>query len=428
MNDTLLEIVRRQKAGEAVGITSVCSAHPLVLRAGVAQAVADGTTALIEATSNQVDQFGGYTGLVPAQFRDLVHGLADQVGLPRDRVVLGGDHLGPNTWRGLPAETAMSRAEELVVAYVEAGYDKIHLDCSMACEDDPPELADDVVAARSVQLARVAERAAGRRGDGPVPMYVIGTEVPVPGGAHHAITALQPTSAAAARATLAAHREAFDVAGLDDAWARVMALVVQPGVEFDSTRVVDYDRTSTVELRTVLDDAPHTVFEAHSTDYQTVERLTALVADHWAVLKVGPGLTFALREALFALAAIENELVTGPRRSRLPEVVEQTMVADPHWWDGYYPGDAETQRLARRYSYSDRLRYYWPDDRIVAAVDVLFANLDQIEIPLPLLSAFLPKQYARVREGVLLATARDLAVDHVRDVLRDYARACSPSQ
>jgi D-tagatose-1,6-bisphosphate aldolase subunit GatZ/KbaZ len=428
MNEALLEVVRRQKAGEPVGITSVCSAHPVVLRAAVAQAATDGTFTLIEATSNQVDQFGGYTGLRPKDFRDLVFGLADDERLPRERVLLGGDHLGPNTWRGLPAEEAMDRAEDLVAAYVGAGYSKIHLDCSMPCADDPEALSDEIVAARAVRLARVAENTAAGQAEGTGPVYVVGTEVPVPGGAHHTIRSLTATSPEAAHATLAAHEKEFAAAGLEAAWERVIALVVQPAVEFDSTSVVDYRRGGTTDLRAVLDDQSHIVFEAHSTDYQTVEHLTELVEDHWAILKVGPGLTFALREAMFALAAIEGELIDSKRRSNLPEVVDQTMLADPRWWRGYYSGGAASERLARRYSYSDRLRYYWPDNRIVAAVDVLFANLQAAEVPLPLLSAHLPRQYERVRAGVLTLTPLALAVDYVRDTLRDYALACTPTE
>jgi D-tagatose-1,6-bisphosphate aldolase subunit GatZ/KbaZ len=169
------------------------------------------------------------------------------------------------------------------------------------------------------------------------------------------------------------------------------------------------------------------VFEAHSTDYQTVEGLTALVQDHWAVLKVGPGLTFALREALFALAAIEEELITDADQSHLPEVLERRMLADPSQWEAYYPGNADEQRLARRYSYSDRLRYYWPDPQVHAAQDRLLANLAAIELPLPLISQYLPDQYTRIRRAELTAQPQALVIDHVRDVLRAYARACGPT-
>ena len=422
-----MDMVQRQKRGEPVGLTSVCSAHPLVIEAAVVQARDTGGYVLVEATSNQVDQTGGYTGMRPDDFRELVHGIAGRSGLPLDRVVLGGDHLGPNRWRNLPAEEAMQHAEVLVAAYVAAGFTKIHLDCTFSCADDPTPITDDLAADRAARLIQVAEDTATAGGMVSELRYVIGTEVPVPGGAHETLAELQPTSAGAARATLRRHRQAVTELGLDDVWPRIMALVVQPGVEFDHLRVVDYQRERTAELREVLDDELNMVFEAHSTDYQTIEGLTALVEDHWAVLKVGPGLTFALREALFALAAIEVELIADADRSHLPEVLEQRMLADPSQWEGYYPGNTSEQRIARRYSYSDRLRYYWPDPEVRSAQDRLLANLAAVELPLPLISQYLPDQYTRIRHGELAAQPQAMVIDHVRDVLRAYASACEPA-
>jgi D-tagatose-1,6-bisphosphate aldolase subunit GatZ/KbaZ len=302
----LLDTVERHKSGEAVGIYSVCSAHLLVIEASVLQALDDDGYLLVEATSNQVDQFGGYTGMKPQDFRRLVVELARRRGLPEDRIVLGGDHLGPNRWQERLAEEALAYAGDLVASYAAAGFTKLHLDCSMACRDDTSPLDDSVVARRAAILASRAEQEASARAPAPAdnPVYVVGTEVPVPGGAHEALEELTPTSAEAARATLAAHENAFYAEGLEGVWNRVIALVVQPGVEFDHERVIDYDRSATGELRRVLDDHGRLVFEAHSTDYQTRANLRALVEDHWAVLKVGPALTFAMREALFALAAI----------------------------------------------------------------------------------------------------------------------------
>src|SRR3954449_11289773 len=109
--DWLADTIGRHKAGESVGVYSVCSAHPTVVQAAIAQAASDGGHVLIEATSNQVDQFGGYTGMRPTDFRDLVLGIADDEGFPRDRVILGGDHLGPNRWQGQPADAAMANAD-----------------------------------------------------------------------------------------------------------------------------------------------------------------------------------------------------------------------------------------------------------------------------------------------------------------------------
>ncbi len=424
MSWQLLDLALKHKAGTAVGVTAVCSAHPLVLRAAIAQAVADDDVALIEATSNQVDQFGGYTGLRPANFRDLARRIAAQEGLPADRLILGGDHLGPNRWQHEPAAPAMGKAADLVAAYVAAGYQKIHLDCSMPCADDPRPLPDAVVAERAARLLAVAERAARQVGTHPV--YVIGSEVPVPGGAHEDLGDLRATTPQAARATLAAHREAFAAHGVDHAWDRVIGLVVQPGVEFDHQRVVQYERAKTRELRHVLDGEPTLLFEAHSTDYQLPERLTALVEDHWFVLKVGPGLTFNLREGLFALAHIEDELIPARRRSDLRAVLEARMIADPARWAAYYPGDDDARRIARRYSYSDRLRYYLPDADVAAAQDRLLRNLTGVDIPAPLIDQYLPAQYERVLRGQVPADPRALVMDRVRDALRPYAAACHP--
>lgn len=425
--NALWATIRRHRSGEHVGVYSVCSAHPAVLEAAMRQASDDGSSVLIEATSNQVDQFGGYTGMRPADFREFVFRVATSCGFPREAIVLGGDHLGPNRWQREPADTAMAKAEDLVAAYVEAGYTKIHIDASMSCSGDPVPVGDELVAARTARLVRVAEEALSRSGATHDLLYVIGTEVPVPGGAHETLDALVPTSPAAARATLDRHRAAFDEAGVAHVWPRIIALVVQPGVEFDHLQVIDYRREGTRALRTVLDDEPGLVFEAHSTDYQQTARLRELVEDHWAILKVGPGLTFAMREGLFALEQIERELVPQEERSDLAAVIEQRMLARPEYWAGYHHGSPEEQRLGRRFSYSDRMRYYWPDPLVARAEERLYANLAARAIPLPLISQFLPAQYARVRAGLLEGEPRALVLDRIRDALRPYASACSPA-
>lgn len=424
MSDPLELLVARHRAGEPVGLTSVCSAHPLVLAATMQEAVRYEGPILVEATSNQVNQDGGYTGMRPPDFRELVHAAARDAGVASGRLLLGGDHLGPNPWRNRPADEAMARAAELVRSYVAAGFTKLHLDCSMACADDPGPPGDGVVSRRAARLARVAEDAAPK---GARLNYVIGTEVPVPGGAAEATRELRPTSPAAARTTLAAHHEAFTQEGQSDAWTRVRGLVVQPGVEFDAWTVADYEPERTRELQRVLDDEPGIVFEAHSTDYQTPERLTELVRDQWAILKVGPGLTFALREALFALTDIESELLATHEQSRLREVLERQMLAHPEQWASYYVGDDQSQRIARVYSFSDRLRYYWPDPEVNEAVSRLLENLARVSIPLPMLAQRLPLEYARVRAGELAAEPRALVCDHIAAVLRQYRAACEPA-
>jgi D-tagatose-1,6-bisphosphate aldolase subunit GatZ/KbaZ len=424
MTNVVSSLTDDPAAAKLKGMYSICSAHPWVLAGAMKQALQDDTPLLIESTSNQVDQFGGYTGMKPKDFVEFVHLIAERVGLPREKIVLGGDHLGPNAWRSLPAEEAMQRAEALIHAYVSAGFTKIHLDTSMSCEGDTPRLSDDVVAERAARLCAVAETAADRDGNIKRPVYIIGTEVPVPGGAAEELETVEVTCASAALDTVAVHRDAWRKRGLDAAWKRVIALVVQPGVEFDHTKVVDYKPELATGLSGVLKQLPGMVFEAHSTDYQTPDALSALVRDGFAILKVGPGVTFALREALYALADMESELLPPEGRSSLRDVVERVMLEKPGKWQQYYHGDEGEQRLLRTYSYSDRVRYYWTDPEIDAAAQKLVSNLSKTRIPENLLSRYLPEQYWQFRRGEIDATPMTLIQSKVREVVAMYAAAC----
>ncbi|MBV9317458.1 MAG: D-tagatose-bisphosphate aldolase, class II, non-catalytic subunit [Gammaproteobacteria bacterium] len=421
----LLESLRRHRAGEPAGIYSVCSAHPLVLRAALQHAQAGGSYALIEATSNQVNQDGGYTGLRPAEFRDVVWRMADEIGLPRERVLLGGDHLGPNCWQMLPAESALQRAGVMVAEYVRAGFRKIHLDCSMSCSDDPRGLSDEVIATRAAKLCAAAE-SAWRGAGGEAPLYVVGSEVPVPGGAQESLHELAVTDPQVALASIEAHRCAFTRAGLADAWERVIALVAQPGVEFDQERVIEYVPAKAQPLSACLAAIPRLVFEAHSTDYQPPDALRALVRDHFAILKVGPALTFALREAVWALDQIEREWLGDEKSSRVRETLLAAMRADPQHWRKYYQGSGRTLELQLAYSLSDRIRYSWPAASVTRALAHLEGSFASGTPPLPLLRQYLPSAYEPVRRGQLRPSAQNLIVHHVRQVLRDYSQACGP--
>ncbi len=351
----------RNRHHEAVAVYSVCSANSWVIEAAMCQALEDESPLCIESTSNQVNQFGGYTGLTAAQFRAFLSSIAQRTGFPMERILLGSDHLGPYPWRNEPAESALNEASELVRVSVLAGYSKIHLDASMACADDPlnQPLSDEVVAGRAAALCRVAERTRAELTDSsPAPVYIIGTEVPIPGGEQEPGLPPAVTRVEDARRTLESFRSAFLELGLDEAWERVVGLVVQPGVEFGDTSVFEYDRSKAELLSKCLPASPKLVYEAHSTDYQRAQALREMVEDHFAILKVGPWLTFAFREAVFALGEVEREWL-GKRRgvtvSKVPESLERAMLNHPEHWRPYYHGEEWELSFARRYSYERSL-------------------------------------------------------------------------
>ncbi|MDZ4096522.1 MAG: class II D-tagatose-bisphosphate aldolase, non-catalytic subunit [Paracoccaceae bacterium] len=362
---TLADIVARNRAGEAVGIPSYCTAHPETLAAILGCYRDDTAPVLIEATCNQVNQSGGYTGMTPATFRVFVEGIAQAQGVNPGRLILGGDHLGPNPWKAEPAALAMEKARAMVALYVQAGFTKIHLDASMRCADDAV-LDEATMAARAADLCAVAESTA----TGPL-HYIIGTEVPVPGGETAALDTLAVTTPEAATRTHDLHAEAFAARGLNDAFLRVIGLVVQPGVDFGNAQIFAYDpaRASALISATPADR----IYEAHSTDYQTGSALSALVRGHFGILKVGPELTFAFRQAVLALEQLE-QMLDLPAPSRLQQTLRQVMHDHPAQWRAYVAADAR-ERAMMIFGLSDRVRFYWPDPAVGAAVERLFKNI-----------------------------------------------------
>lgn len=418
------DLLTRHKAGEQAGICSVCSAHPLVIEAALRFDLNTERKVLIEATSNQVNQFGGYTGMQPHQFRDFVLQIADKIGFPHQRIILGGDHLGPNCWQNESAEAAMEKSVELIKAYVAAGFSKIHLDASMSCADDPTPLAPQTVAERAARLCEAAENVATPEQKSRL-TYVIGTEVPVPGGEASTIGSVHVTRVEDAALTLETHREAFYRRGLEAAFNRVIAMVVQPGVEFDHTQIIHYQPQAAKALSAWINQTS-LVYEAHSTDYQSREAYRALVKDHFAILKVGPALTFALREAIFGLAHMEAALIAPERRSRVLEVIDEVMLNEPGHWKKYYRPTWSQAMVDIHFSLSDRIRYYWPHPRIQQSVEKLIANLNEVALPPGLISQFLSGQFESINAGTLAATPHSLIIDKIQDVLRAYRYGCSP--
>ncbi|MDR1496120.1 MAG: class II D-tagatose-bisphosphate aldolase, non-catalytic subunit [Clostridiales Family XIII bacterium] len=420
-------IIERRAVGEHCGVYAACTANPHVIRAAMDAGKESGVPVLIEATANQCNQYGGYSGMLPADFARYVGKIAEEACYDPARVVLGGDHLGPLVWSGEPAKSAMAKAEELVRLYADAGFGKIHLDTSMRLGDDDPSvpLSDDIVAGRAARLAAVCERAARRAGR--EIEYIVGSEVPTPGGAHSADDdAPTVTSPADFEKSWAAFRDAFAKAGLADAFSRVVGVVVQPGVEFGDDTVYLYDRAAAAGLMSKHREPEYAsiVFEGHSTDYQPREKLREMVEDGVAILKVGPALTFSFREAVFALAHIENEL--APRvPSRFREVLEEAMLERPADWEKYYTGTENERRLKRGYSFSDRSRYYFNEEKVRAARAALFANIDAADIPASLLSQYMPAAHKRLSSQGAKSPlkAEELARAHIRELIEDYLRA-----
>jgi D-tagatose-1,6-bisphosphate aldolase subunit GatZ/KbaZ len=421
-------IIEQNRGGAPVGTYAVCSSNPWVLESAIRQVVHDNSLLHIESTSSQVNQFGGYSGQTPRQFAENLCQVARNAGLPAESVLLGADHLGPYPWRGEGSASAMEKGRQLAHQCVLAGYQKVHLDASMSCAGDPTPLDQNTIAERAAHLCAAAENAVQEL---PVrsaaPVYVIGTEVPTPGGEVGPGQPPAVTTAEDASSTLEAFANAFHKHGLSAAWERVVGLVVQPGVEFGDDVVWDYDAQKTRALTAALPAHPAMVYEAHSTDYQGAGALAQMVKDHFAILKVGPALTFAFREAVFALSAIERELLgsrPATRLSRVREELEAAMLRNPIHWRPYCHGDAMELQLARAFSLSDRCRYYWDEPSVQKELNQLLTNLAACRMPIGLVSQYLPLECESLRRGALKADPSAMVHHHIRAVLATYADAC----
>lgn len=431
MQNALTKIVTIQKSGKAVGIYSACSANSFVIEAVLKKGLEDNSCVLIESTANQCDQFGGYTGMKPIDFKNYVYEIADKLGFDKNKIFLGGDHLGPLTWTSLNEKEAMANSEVLIDAYVSAGFTKIHVDTSMKVADDDPNvrLSDETIARRGVHLVKVAENAYKKlletNPDAVEPVYIVGSEVPIPGGSQAAVDeGVQVTKVEDFAATMNTFKDTFEKEGISNVWDRVLGIVVQPGVEEKDSGCTEYDRSKAVELAKAIRTIPDLVFEGHSTDYQTKIKLREMVEDGVAILKVGPGLTFAAREGLYALSFIEDEAckANGKTPSNFREVLDAEMLKnDKHWKKHYHGTDAEIA-LKRKYSFSDRSRYYYTTDAVKAAIDTLLDNLKD-GCPLNLLSQFMPIQYTKVREGVLINDPKELVLDRIGNTIDEYLYA-----
>ena len=421
MSNHLKDLARSFNDGKPRGLVSVCSAHPIVLRATIRHGLQYHLPVLIEATCNQVNQYGGYTGKKPIDFVNMVQTICLEEGLPLHKLILGGDHLGPNPWKSLNHEEAMAEASKLVKDFILAGFSKIHIDTSMGCKGEPKTIEAGLSAIRTTTLLEVAEKTA-LENNLPLPYYIIGTEVPTPGGANQELIDVSPTTPSQAKQTIHTHILHIKNKGYANAIKRIIGLVVQPGIEFGSKNIIHYNRRKVLKLKNILSDYPTLVFEAHSTDYQCTNKLNELVKDGFLILKVGPVLTFSLREALYGLDLIASELISSYGYRPLYETMEGLMLSNPTHINNYYFGTAAEKQYLRHYSLSDRIRYYWNSEAAIIAVRNLINVIYGQKIPRALFKRYLPVANKFANRPL---EPNDLLIYSVSEKLKLYSKACN---
>ncbi len=430
MNDILEHLRADHLAGRRGGLYAVCSSRREVLEAAIALARDHGRPLLVEATANQVNQFGGYTGMTPQAFASSVGAMAAAMGFPRENLLLGADHLGPYAWRKEPAAAAMAKAAELARRCVEAGFHKLHLDAAFGCSDDPPQgLPLEIAAERTAALCRAAETAAERLPERrPRPYYVIGAEVPVPGGTVENPEEIQVTRPEDVAEFLALTESRFRKAALSGAWERLLAVIVQPGVEFGNLSVARYVPAK-ARCSLGISSEPAGDHDLRDSLHRLPDArvLARMVADHFTLLKVGPCLTNAFREAVFTLEEIEAERLISRRDaapSNLRRVMEQLMLQHPVHWRSHYRGTEKECRRMRLRSRLDRIRYYWEYPEAQAALERLHGNLAPA-VPADLVVQFFADHAAILSPGESALNPAEIIRRRIQKALRPYLSACA---
>lgn len=367
------------------GIVSFCTSDETVICCALNAAKKRGCYILLEATSNQVNPDGGYTGKTSEEYRGWVECLAESVGFDRGYLILGGDHIGPLPWKKLPASEAMPKAEQLIRDCVHAGFKKIHIDTTVLLAGDIEPLSEEIIVKRWVQLYGAAMQAAiemkRRNPEYSIPAFIIGNEVPAAGGDVRLTIRPHITSAEALRSSIELYRKKLTESGYPDAFQHIVGVVADFGIDFGGDGCYPYQTGTAIPLARILSHNPGMVLEAHATDYQSESALREMWEDGIRIFKVGPELTYTKREALFRLSEIEAQLVSEAEQSHFPEVLEQAMRTNPAYWSEWYTGTREEQRYQRVHSKLNRDRYYMNEPMVLAAEQKLISNLKRTGIP-----------------------------------------------
>lgn len=367
--NNLKKMVLERESGANSGVYSICSSNRFVIEAAIELSKKTGEKILLEATPNQVNQYGGYSGMTPKDFVEYVKNICKENNFDFEKIILGADHLGPFVWRNESEETAMRKAKNLAKKFAEEGFTKIHIDTTMKLGNEE-SLSLDKIILRSIELIEEVERNSISKNI----IYVLGSEVPLPGGDVDN-SKLHVTSKHDFIETVKKFKERLSEKNLPDIWQKIIAVVIQPGVEFYKDSIKEYNRNDAKNLMSSLSAFKGIVFEGHSTDYQKKEKLREMVEDGIAILKVGPALTFALTRALFDLERTEKDLQKKDA-SNFFEILISEMKKNPKYWKDYY--DEENLEYSVRNSLLDRSRYYLDNPAVKKSVIKLLENLKEM--------------------------------------------------
>lgn len=338
-------------------LPSFCTSNFNVIKLLIIFAKHNKLPVLIESTSNQINQYGGYTYLKPKQFLEKIKRIAKNLRY-KEKIIFGADHLGPLPWKDFENNNAIKKSKKLFKDVIKAGYKKIHIDTGMKLKGDD-FLSKQTIFKRCKSIFNTVNRKSIKN-----IFFVFGTEVPTAGGENK--YDLKNTNISSIKKDIAYYKKL----------KKNFSLVIEPGLSFTNQKIYKLKMTSCSQKKKFSQKNGFT-YEAHSCDYQNLSSLKKLVKNNFKFLKVGPELTFNYMNAILKMEKIEK-LFFRSNLSEIKKNFSEEMDINKTFWKNYYLGDKKKIEYLKFNSYLDRSRYYWNKKKVISSLKILEKNINLI--------------------------------------------------
>lgn len=356
-----------KKILENKGLPSFCTANFLVLKTLLIFCKKNKLPALIESTSNQVNQFGGYSKNQPKDFIKKINRFIKSSKISKKSIYFGGDHLGPLPWKNNKSSVAMDNSIKLIDLYLKANYQKIHIDTSIQCKDDKL-ITDKIIFARTEYILKnlINKKKLNKI------FFVFGTEVPFAGGNNKKKFKITQNNK-----IISDYQNFSKLLNSEKLLSKDFALVIEPGMKFKNNSITK-PKFKNFEVNRKFSKKNKFYFEAHSTDYQDLETLKKLVKNNFKILKVGPELTYNLIKSLLFMQEIE-EVFLGRKSNFQKTIIKNMLFNNFYWKDFFKRGNKKKFQKNLLNSFYDRARYYLSYNDVVNSIKILEININKIK-------------------------------------------------
>jgi len=393
-------------------LPSFCTANFNVIKILIIFAKHHNLPILLESTSNQVNQFGGYTGLTPKEFYKKISKLKKKIKINKKQVMIGADHLGPLPWKKFNSKVALKNAKTLIKKCIALKYDKIHIDSTIICKDDK-SLNLNFIRSRSEEIFNTVPKKNIKD-----VFFVFGSEVPFAGGGNNSKP--KPSKLNNIKTDYSLYNSVLKNLNINK--KNKFSLVIEPGMAFSNSKVI-LPKLEKFRKRLSFSKKNNFSYEAHSTDYQKLKTLKKLVKNNFRFLKVGPELTFYFYQAIKKMEEIEHMYCN--KKSNIEYELINAMQRDDKYWKDYYKGTKNKIKFLKLNSYLDRMRYYWDSKKVKKSMNKLIKNINTIPTEVFKKTLKLKSNEGKKMNKINLSNSDYIIFYYLSSTIKKYYSACN---